>query len=960
MTADYNADDFEFVPPLAVPDDIDEGTGTSDAARPVSGDSPQQTDISRWLASQPTTPATTGVEPELAPEPPAKLPPVQSLLAEPSSSETLEYRSRPGYLGTELLDTDITMADAASALVRAGFRVLPTTSVPTDRKPGEDASKNPGSLVGKGWQHRSTIREDEITKWFTPSADPTEAVQRAGFYRAVPLATVNLAIHIGPEHTVLDVDNPDAVPPWMWPHLDRACFHSSSATDDRRGHYIFKTPAGHSFTNGRIGGPGIDPVTFFAPGDVREPRTRTHTKSPGEVRHNNAIILTAPSQHPKAHLGRRYQWIRVGEIPVMPDELAKGLKARQTKFNGHDIIFEAANTAEVEAFTNTYTTTSETGATIAETIVANLNERARAGAGLHNTALGLLVDVFGLARYGYLDAANALTQIRQAVVALRDDPTSGCDLTDPADTEAEVDDLTAWALGKSTALHAADPDGYHFHIDITSAVRYGTSPSFPRPSGYTEDGPDGATPMIAPPPDAPLPCARFLAELHFTDDNGNNLLLFHCRKWLSWNAGYWQEIDEEELRKLISETFEHARYAHTDRKGAVTLKPWNPNKRRKDDIIGELKGTQLLSSEIAEPYWLTDDPTATRPPANELIAMANGLLHAPTRTLYDHTPELLNRAVLPFAHDEHVGAPVEFLKFLASIWTDDDTGILDTEAIALLQEWFGYLLSGRTDLHKFLLMQGRPRSGKGTILKIQEELIGINNTTAVDVTRLDDRHGLEQTVGKSLAIAGDVKLANNGRTYAIVGKLKNIIGGDKVSIARKYLAPWVGHAPTRFVLATNHILGLPDPSGALQIRALVLVLNKSFVGKEDADLYNRIRPELPAILLWALDGLDRLTAAPNNQFTAPASSQTVIDMMNDAASPIAEFIRSECELEPTAAEPVTSLYTRYQQWCNNNGETPAALNVFGKYLFEGFPFITKEQVTIAGSRTRVYQGIRAV
>jgi putative DNA primase/helicase len=46
------------------------------------------------------------------------------------------------------------------------------------------------------------------------------------------------------------------------------------------------------------------------------------------------------------------------------------------------------------------------------------------------------------------------------------------------------------------------------------------------------------------------------------------------------------------------------------------------------------------------------------------------------------------------------------LKFLGELWPNEP------DAINALGEWFGYVISGRTDLHKILLMVGPTRRGK--------------------------------------------------------------------------------------------------------------------------------------------------------------------------------------------------------------------------------------------------------
>ena len=49
-----------------------------------------------------------------------------------------------------------------------------------------------------------------------------------------------------------------------------------------------------------------------------------------------------------------------------------------------------------------------------------------------------------------------------------------------------------------------------------------------------------------------------------------------------------------------------------------------------------------------------------------------------------------------------------------------------------------------------------------------------------------------------------------------------------------------------------------DASGAIAGRFLVLTLRNSWLGREDPALTDALLTELPGILGWVLDGLDRL------------------------------------------------------------------------------------------------------
>ena len=99
--------------------------------------------------------------------------------------------------------------------------------------------------------------------------------------------------------------------------------------------------------------------------------------------------------------------------------------------------------------------------------------------------------------------------------------------------------------------------------------------------------------------------------------------------------------------------------------------------------------------------------------------------------------------------------PNQWLEFLNSLWADDQ------QSIETLQEWFGYCLLPDTRHHKILLTLGPPRSGKGMIARAQRGLIGPKNVVGPALSSLAHPFGLQQLLGKSLAIISDARI---GRT----------------------------------------------------------------------------------------------------------------------------------------------------------------------------------------------------
>ena len=108
---------------------------------------------------------------------------------------------------------------------------------------------------------------------------------------------------------------------------------------------------------------------------------------------------------------------------------------------------------------------------------------------------------------------------------------------------------------------------------------------------------------------------------------------------------------------------------------------------------------------------------------------------------------------------------------LGFVWPDDPDSIL------LLQEYIGYVLSGRTDMQKMLLLIGPTRSGKGTIARILAELVGRKHAAGPTLASLGTNFGMSPLLGKPLAIISDARLGNTP-THTVVERLLSITGED--------------------------------------------------------------------------------------------------------------------------------------------------------------------------------------
>jgi putative DNA primase/helicase len=434
--------------------------------------------------------------------------------------------------------------------------------------------------------------------------------------------------------------------------------------------------------------------------------------------------------------------------------------------------------------------------------------------------------------------------------------------------------------------------------------------------------------------------AREYVEHRCRHDGGGLTLRYWRGEWWQWQTSYWTEIENRAVRGAIYTFTENAVYATAD-----GPKPWSPTSRKISDVADAITAITLLPEAIDQPCWIDGRENG------QIVAVRNGLLNVVSRQLHSHTPYYFNQTAVPFDYDSDAADPVQWLEFLADLWPQEP------EAIDVLAEWFGYVVSGRTDLHKILLMVGPTRGGKGAIARVLTALVGRKNVAGPTLATLGSGNtfALMPLIGKPLAIIADARFSGKGAGN-VVERLLAISGEDAITVDRKYNDHWTGRIPSRLHIISNELPKLGDASSAIVGRFVVLMLTRSWLGKEDHDLEPRLQAELPAILNWSLDGLKRLTSNDGRFTRVPAADDAIVQM-RDLASPVGAFVREKCEIGPHLQVAVDALYSSYKNWCELNEHRKDSMQVFGRNLHAVAPGIRKVRSRDGDARHNIYTGI---
>ena len=302
---------------------------------------------------------------------------------------------------------------------------------------------------------------------------------------------------------------------------------------------------------------------------------------------------------------------------------------------------------------------------------------------------------------------------------------------------------------------------------------------------------------------------------------------------------------------------------------------------------------------------LNDVPTS-------LVFFDNGMLDLTTGQLHPHDKQFFTTNLLPYAWNPSASCH-QWLHFLNDVFNGDQ------ERVALIQEWFGYMLVRDYSYQKIMVLLGGPRCGKGTIGRVLAALVGDDNFSGGHLSAFANDAFLASLRSKTVVFIGDAaKRIPSAKVNEVTERLKSISGNDEVSFDRKFLSTLSEALPTRITLAANNVPRLFDDSGALASRLLLITFDKSYLGNEDLTLGDRLLTEVSGIAAWAMQGWARLQQ--QGRFTEPQASREEIDYIKETYSPLVQFLQSECELNYDGKITSADLYNTYRAWCLAEGE----------------------------------------
>jgi P4 family phage/plasmid primase-like protien len=280
-----------------------------------------------------------------------------------------------------------------------------------------------------------------------------------------------------------------------------------------------------------------------------------------------------------------------------------------------------------------------------------------------------------------------------------------------------------------------------------------------------------------------------------------------------------------------------------------------------------------------------------------------------------YAPEDYSRNKSPFSFDGEAECPRFLNELIYPAVSADDAD--------LLQRWAGLALFGYNLPQRFLILDGTPNGGKGTLVRIIQALVGIENTYQLRTECLNERFETYRYRGKTLLIGPDV--AGDFLMQKGASMLKVLVGGDPISGEGKGLNgdfPMFGTFNMVMTCNSRLRIRLEGDAGAWRRRLLIVRYEKPAPAKRILDLHvPLLRDEGSGILRWALAGFVKLQTefAELGDFMLTDAQRGRIDSLLAESDSLRLFVRDGLERHEYGDVTTGEFQQAYAEFCADKG-----------------------------------------
>lgn len=434
--------------------------------------------------------------------------------------------------------------------------------------------------------------------------------------------------------------------------------------------------------------------------------------------------------------------------------------------------------------------------------------------------------------------------------------------------------------------------------------------------------------------------ARRLVARH-----GDELRYCHpWAKWLVWDGRRWTTDSTAEAVRRAKETV-RSMYAEAAAAQDEDARKALGKHALKCEAAGRIDAMLTLANSEPGIPVMPSDLDANPWTLNVL----NGAIDLRTGQLSKTRRQDLITKLAPVIYDPDAQCPL-WERFLLEVMGGDQ------ELVSFLQRAIGYTLTGDTSEQVIFILHGKGANGKSTLLETLRAMLGEDYTVQIRAESLMVKQG--DTIPNDIARLKGARLVNARETEE--GKrlaealVKEMTGGDTMT-ARFMRGEFFDFKPEfKLFLAANHKPTIRGTDLAIWRRIRLIPFDVTFPeDKQDKQLAQKLRGELPGILAWAVRGCQGWQVLGG--LGTPAAVKTATEQYRSESDALAAFLEEYTVTEDNTETQAKPIFEAYKSWCEANGEKWEKQTMFGRRMKERF-----DSRVDKSTRLTFYLGLRLV
>lgn len=332
-----------------------------------------------------------------------------------------------------------------------------------------------------------------------------------------------------------------------------------------------------------------------------------------------------------------------------------------------------------------------------------------------------------------------------------------------------------------------------------------------------------------------------------------------------------------------------------------------------------------------------------------LFNLANGTLNLRTLEFREHRAEDYLTKISPVVYDPEADCP-RWTQFMEEVMQGDE------ERIRYIRKALGYALSGGTRMEcLFILYGATSRNGKGTMMETFLRIMGDygrNADPALLAMKFNAQsNGPTEEVAR-LAGSRFVNISEPEKKLTMDAAFtKRMTGNDSITARFLHENSFEFRPNFKIFINTNHLPNITDLTLFDSGRIKIIPFNRHFEEEEqDKGLKAFFAEEenMSGIFNWLLEG-HRLFEREG--LAMPKSVLEATDAYHKESDRMAQFFTACIADAPGKELRTSAMYTRYQEWCKENGYRPESMKNFKPAIDRKYTIVKKRPADGSGSAT---------